>query len=424
MMLPPSQFGACYTPQGAATIDPALRETTMPRAPTVVIAPDSFKGSLDAPAVCAAIATGLRRVWPDVVVRARPMADGGEGTLDAVLAAVGPRGTRLFATVAGAAGDPLDAPYGLLAGDGAPVAVIEVATVVGITDAAGMRVPVSGRSTRGVGQLVRALLDRGVSRFMVGLGGSSTNDGGAGMLEALGLSLRDGDGRPVEPSPAGLAALARVDASGLGPRLATAGITIMSDVNNPLCGPRGATAIFGPQKGVRPDEVAALDATLARFALLAERAVGRQAAAQAGAGAAGGLGFALQLVGGRFASGAEVVADLIGLDAALAGADWAIAGEGRSDAQTMLGKAPLVVARRAARAGVPVTLLSGALDAASLGSIAPTFAGCFALPGGPATLEACVTGAAALLADRAEALARLFDAARRPGGGGAPRAGP
>jgi glycerate kinase len=421
-MMPPSQFGACYTPQGAATIEPAHRETTMPRAPTVVIAPDSFKGSLDAPAVCAAVASGLRRAWPDADVRARPMADGGEGTLDAVLAAVGAAGRRAHAGVVGAAGDVLDAPYGLLNGDGAPVAVIEVATIVGITDAAGMRAPVSARSTRGVGRLIRALCDRGIARFMIGLGGSSTNDGGAGLLEALGLAMRDARGQAVAPTPAGLAALARVDASQLDPRLATAEITIMSDVSNPLCGPRGATAIFGPQKGVRQDEVATLDATLARFGTLAEAAIGRTAAERPGAGAAGGLGFALQLIGGRFASGAEVVADLIGLDAALAGADWAIAGEGRSDAQTLLGKAPLVVARRAARAGVPVTLLSGAVDAAALPALAPTFAGCFALPGGPATLEACVGGAAALLADRAEALARLFDAARvRSQGGGLPR---
>ena len=380
----------------------------------VVIAPDSFKGSLEAPGVCAAIAAGLRRVWPDVDVRARPMADGGEGTLDAVLAAVGAAGRRLHEPVVGAAGDPLDAPYGLLNGSETPVAVIEIASIVGITDAAGMRVPVHARSTRGVGLLMRTLLDRGVTRFMIGLGGSSTNDGGAGLLAALGLVLQDGAGRPVEPAPRSLAAVARVDASALDARLAAAEITIMSDVNNPLCGSRGATAIFGPQKGVRPDEVAAIDATLARFAALAGAAVGRQVAEHPGAGAAGGLGFALQLVGGRFASGAEVVADLIGLDAALEGADWAIAGEGRSDTQTLLGKAPLVVAHRAARVGVPVTLLSGAIDASALPAIAPTFAGCFALPGGPATLDACVSGAATLLADRAEALARLFDAARIP----------
>jgi glycerate kinase len=383
-------------------------------APIVVIAPDSFKGSLDAPGVCAAIAAGLYRMWPDADVRARPMADGGEGTLDAVLAAVGPAGRRLHERAVGAAGDPLDAPYGLLAGTGAPVAVIEIASIVGITDAAGMRVPVDARSSRGAGMLMRALLDRGVTRFMIGLGGSSTNDGGAGLLEALGLVLQDGEGRPVEPTPRGLASIARVDGSRLDPRIPTTEITIMSDVSNPLCGTLGATAIFGPQKGVPTDEVAPVDATLARFAALAEAAVGRQVAERPGAGAAGGLGFALQLVGGRFASGAEVVADLIGLDAALDGADWAIAGEGRSDTQTLLGKAPLVVARRAARAGVPVTLLSGAIEPSAIPAIAPTFAGCFALPGGPSTLEACVAGAGVLLADRAEALARLFDAARIP----------
>lgn len=382
-----------------------------PHAPAVVIAPDSFKGSLDAPGVCEAVESGLRRVWPRADVRSRPMADGGEGTLAAVLAAVGAAGRREHERVVGAAGDPLDTPYGMVDRDGSPVAVIEIASVVGITDAAGMRVPVASRSTRGAGRLVRALLDRGVTRFMIGLGGSSTNDGGAGLLEALGLRFEDREGRPVEPTPEGLAALARVDPTGLDPRLAKAEITIMSDVNNPLCGTRGATAIFGPQKGVRAGEVATFDATVGRFAALVEDALGRRAAERPGAGAAGGLGFALQLVGGHFASGAEVVADLIGLDAALAGADWAIAGEGKSDAQTLLGKAPLVVARRAAQAGVPVTLLSGAIDASAIPALAPTFAGCFALPCGPATLEASVAGAAALLADRAEALARLFDSA-------------
>jgi len=385
-----------------------------PRPPSVVIAPDSFKGSLDAPGVCTAIAAGLHRVWPDADVRARPMADGGEGTLDAVLAAVGTEGQRLHERVVGAAGDPLDAPYGLLTGDGAPVAVIEIASIVGITDAAGMRVPVDARSSRGAGLLMRALLDRGVTRFMIGLGGSSTNDGGAGLLEALGIALQDGEGHPIEPTPRGLKSIVHVDASRLDPRVTATEITIMSDVSNPLCGARGATAIFGPQKGVRADEVAPIDATLARFAAHAEAAVGRQVAEHPGAGAAGGLGFALQLVGGRFASGAEVVADLIGLDAALDGADWAIAGEGRSDAQTLLGKAPLVVARRGARAGVPVTLLSGAIEPSAIPAIAPTFAGCFALPGGPSTLEACLAGTSVLLADRAEALARLFDAARNP----------
>jgi glycerate kinase len=247
---------------------------------------------------------------------------------------------------------------------------------------------------------------------MIGLGGSSTNDGGAGLLAALGLALRDPGGRACVPSPEGLANVAAVDADALDPRIRDCAITIMSDVNNPLAGERGATAIFGPQKGVQPSEVATIDAALARFAALAERAIGREAARLPGAGAAGGLGFALQLVGGRFASGAEVVADLVGLDAALARADWAITGEGRTDAQTLLGKTPFVVASRARKAGVAVSLLSGAIDPDALPKLARTFAGCFALPAGPATLERCVADAPTLLADRAEALARLIDGVR------------
>jgi glycerate kinase len=247
---------------------------------------------------------------------------------------------------------------------------------------------------------------------MIGLGGSSTNDGGAGLLGALGLALTDARGHPVAPTPDGLAALDGVDASKLDARLGEASITIMSDVNNPLCGTTGATAIFGPQKGVTADAIVRIDALIARFAEQAEHAVGRAVATQPGAGAAGGLGFALQLVGGRFASGAEVLADLVGLDAAMHRADWAITGEGRSDRQTLLGKAPLVVARHAQQAGVPVSLLSGAVDPQALPSLGDTFAGVFTLPPGPVTLEACLANAGDWLADRAEQMARLFAACR------------
>ena len=374
---------------------------------TVVIAPDSFKGSIPAEAAATAIATGLRRVWPDADLRLRPMADGGEGTLDAVLSR---GGTRRTARVAGASGAPLDAGFGLIDNDA--TAVIEIAQVVGLTDAAVAAVPVERRSTRGLGELVRLLLDAGVRNYLVGLGGSSTNDGGAGLLAALGLKLADAKGRDVDPTPAGLAALAEVDASVLDSRLAHAHITIMSDVDNPLCGERGATAIFGAQKGVRAESAAELDARLARFAALTERAVGRSAKDRPGAGAAGGLGFALQLLGGRLRSGAEVIADLLGLDAALQGADWLITGEGRSDRQTLLGKAPFIAARRAAAKGVPATLVSGAVDRDALPELGRVFAGCHSLAFGPATLEDCLANAAQLLADRAEQLALLFAAAR------------
>jgi glycerate kinase len=374
---------------------------------TVVIAPDSFKGSITADAAATAIATGLRRVWPDADLRLRPMADGGEGTLDAVLSH---GGTRRTARVAGVSGAPLDAGFGLIDNDA--TAVIEIAQVVGLTDAAVAAAPVERRSTRGLGELVRLLLDAGVRNYLVGLGGSSTNDGGAGLLAALGLKLADAKGRDVDPTPAGLAALAEVDASVLDSRLAHAHITIMSDVDNPLCGERGATAIFGAQKGVRAEAAAELDARLARFAALTERAVGRSAKDRPGAGAAGGLGFALQLLGGRLRSGAEVIADLLGLDAALEGADWLVTGEGRSDRQTLLGKAPFIAARRAAAKGVPATLVSGAVDRDALPELGRVFAGCHSLAFGPATLEDCLANAAQLLADRAEQLALLFAAAR------------
>ena len=374
--------------------------------PRIVIAPDSFKGSVSAPQAAAAIAAGLRRVWTDADLRLVPLADGGEGTLGAVLSAGGQRCT---ARVSGAAGAAIDADYGVLAAD---TAIVETAQVVSLTDPGGLTQAVERRSTRGVGELMQRLLDAGMRRIMVGLGGSSTNDGGAGLLAGLGLKLVDAKGQGVEPTPAGLATLAHVDASQLDPRLAQVRITIMSDVNNPLCGERGATAIFGPQKGVRPEAVAPIDARLAHFAALAEAALGQRAQDRPGAGAAGGLGFALLLLGGELRSGAEVVADLLGLDAALAGADWLITGEGRSDRQTLLGKTPLVAARRAALRGVPATLVSGGIDRAALPELSRHFAGCHSITFGPATLEACLADAAGLLADRAEQLARVFRAAR------------
>ena len=373
--------------------------------PVVVVAPNSYKGSVSATAAAAALSRGLARVWPDGERRICPMADGGEGTLDAIFSRGGRRGS---ARVSGASGTPIDAEFGLIEGDA--IAVIESAQVVGLTEANGIATAVEQRSTRGLGELVRTLLDAGIRKFMIGLGGSSTNDAGAGMLATLGVKLVDGKGRDVEPTPLGLKALAQVDASTLDPRMAEAQITIMSDVTNPLCGERGATAIFGPQKGVATERVAEIDATLARFAPLAERAIGRGVKDRPGAGAAGGLGFALLLLGGELRSGAEVVADLLGLDAALDGAHWLITGEGRTDRQTLLGKAPFVAARHAAARGVPVTLVSGSIDRSALAELRSRFTSCHALAFGPATLEECVANAPALLADTAEQLARLFQA--------------
>ncbi|MEK6424959.1 MAG: glycerate kinase [Burkholderia gladioli] len=372
-----------------------------PSAPVIVIAPDSFKGSLSAQQVSDAIAAGILRARPDAEVRTCPMADGGEGTLDAMLAHGGARRTL---AVKGASLASREGAAGLV---DTHTAIVETAEIVGITDPVGMAVPVETRSTRGMGEAIRQLLDGGVRTFFVALGGSSTNDAGAGLLAALGLRALDAEGREIEPTPERLAEIARLDASGLDPRLAETEFVGMSDVDNPLTGAHGATAIFGPQKGVRPEQVAQLDAALAHYADLAEMALGRQVRELPGAGAAGGLGFALHLLGARFEAGAEVVARQIGLDAALDGAHWLITGEGRSDGQTLHGKAPFVACRHAAAAGVPATLLSGGVDSAALPQLSEHFDGCFSPAPGPITLEVAIRDAARLLENEAEQLTRL-----------------
>ncbi|BEV15087.1 glycerate kinase [Herbaspirillum sp. DW155] len=375
------------------------------RAPVVVIAPDSFKGSLSAEEVAAAIGAGVQAAIPDAEIRLCPIADGGEGTLDALMHA---GGERMTVDCRNAAGQQSSAPVGILK-DGS--AVVESAAIVGLTDAAGTAVSVGQRTTLGVGDAIRQLLDRGSRRFLVALGGSSTNDGGAGLLAALGVKLLDACGEIVPPVPAQLQRVARVDASGLDPRIKEAHFVAMSDVDNPLCGDEGATAVFGPQKGVAPDQVALLDEALRHFADVLEQALGRHAASQPGAGAAGGLGYALLMLGAQFRSGAETVADHIGLDEALAGADWLITGEGRSDAQTLHGKAPFIASQRARRAGVPTTLLSGGIDRTSLEKLQGSFAGCFSITFGPMSLQEAIAQAPGLLKDSGEQLARLWQRA-------------
>jgi glycerate kinase len=370
-------------------------------APVVVIAPDSFKGSLGAEQVAQAIASGVARARPDVIVRICPMADGGEGTLDAMLTG---GGERRVLSVRGAAGPMREAATGLT-GDGS--AIVETAEIVGITDPVGMGVPVEARSSRGMGEAIRALLDLGVRRFFVALGGSSTNDGGAGLLAGLGMKLFDAQGEELEPTPEQLARLARIDVSQLDARLADTTFVGMSDVDNPLTGEHGATAIFGPQKGVKPEQITSVDAALARFADLLEPALQRTARNLPGAGAAGGLGFALHMLGAQFEPGAETVARQIGLDVALEGADWLITGEGRSDVQTLHGKAPFIACAHARALGVPATLLSGAVDSSALPRLAEHFSGCFSPAPGPITLEVAIRDAAQLLANEAEQLTRL-----------------
>lgn len=376
----------------------------------IVLAPDSFKGSLTSDEVCRAIETGLRRVLPNAEIVHRPMADGGEGTLDAVLSA-SKESRRKQALVRNAAGQSAEVAYALIRHGIYEAAVIEVAQVVGITDSSNMAVPVGARSSYGVGELLRLLIDEGIRHFFIGLGGTSTNDGGAGLLSALGVKFVSSTRKPIEPTPDGLATLISVDVTALDPRLTDCTITLLSDVNNPLCGDMGATAIFGPQKGVSANEISRIDGVIENYASRLEAALQRSAKDQPGAGAAGGLGYALQLVGAKFASGAETVAELIALKEACAGADWLITGEGRSDVQTLLGKTPFSAAQIARKYGakhLQATLLSGGIDPAALASLNDVFnGGCFSLVPGPISLDQAVIRGAEFLSNAAEQLARL-----------------
>ena len=379
----------------------------------IVLAPDSFKGSLSAESVCDALQTGLKRVLPAAEIVRRPMADGGEGTLDAVVTALASSGgaRRKQALVKNAAGQSAEAAYALIKHGIYEAAVIEVAQIVGIEDAHNMAIPVADRSSYGVGELIRLLLTEGIRHFFVGLGGTSSNDGGAGLLAALGVKFTGTFRREIAPSPNGLAKLISVDVTGLDARLADCEITLLSDVNNPLTGERGATAIFGPQKGVAMHDVAKLDAVIDAYASRLEAALQRHAKDKPGAGAAGGLGYALQLLGAKFESGAQTVARLTGLADACKGADWLITGEGRSDAQTLLGKTPFAaaqIAREYGNAGLKATLLSGGVDATALAALNETFnGGCFSIVPGPMALDQAVIRAPELLANAAEQIARI-----------------
>jgi glycerate kinase len=262
-----------------------------------------------------------------------------------------------------------------------------------------------------VGELVRLLLAEGIRHFFIGLGGTSTNDGGAGLLAALGVKFTGTFRREIEPTPNGLTKLISVDVTALDPRLAECEITLLSDVNNGLIGERGATAIFGPQKGVAAADVARVDSVLEAYAERLEAALQRSAKDKPGAGAAGGLGYALQLVGAKFESGAQTVARLIGLADACRGADWLITGEGRSDAQTLLGKTPFAAAKIAREQGnkaLKSTLISGGVDGTALAELNSVFnGGCFSIVPGPMTLDQAVIRAPELIANAAEQIARI-----------------
>jgi glycerate 2-kinase len=322
----------------------------------VVVAPDKFKGSATAAEAAAALAAGLRSARRDLEVVELPVADGGDGTVAAALAA----GFVPARTVAeGPVGQPLETTFGLSDG----TAVIELADVAGLR-----RLPASGpeplrASTYGVGQVIAAAMDSGATTIVLGIGGSASTDGGAGMVQALGVRLTDGRDHDLGRGGGALAELAAIDPAGLDRRIAASRLRVACDVENPLLGPSGAAAVFAPQKGASPRDVAVLEHALARWAALTQSATGRDFAGEPGAGAAGGTGFAaLAYLGARLVPGADLVLDMIGFERALTGAGLVVTGEGSLDRQTLGGKAPVGVARAAAKHGIPAIVVAGRIE--------------------------------------------------------------
>jgi glycerate kinase len=348
----------------------------------IVAAPAAFKGSLSPAEAATAMIEGARRAAPDADLIALPVADGGEGTVAALVAATG--GHLLRRQVTGPLGDPVEAEFGLLPTDVIPsfaqqseesrrratprsaataTAVIEMASAAGLSLVPqGLRDP-RVTTTRGLGELIVAALDAGCRRLIVGIGGSASNDGGAGMAQVLGARLLDAGGRALPPGGAALARLARIDVSRLDPRLAQCETVVACDVDNPLIGPQGASAVYGPQKGATPEMVAELDAALSHYAAIIARDLGKQVADRPGAGAAGGLGAGLMaFLDAEARPGVDVVLEAMRFRERIAGADLILTGEGRLDAQTLRGKAVAGVSRIARETGIPVIALAGRID--------------------------------------------------------------
>lgn len=324
----------------------------------IVIAPDSYKESLSAMEVANAIEAGFREIYPNAEYVKMPVADGGEGTVDAMVAATG--GHKISVSVTGPTGKPVMAELGLIHQHSA---VIEMAAASGLElISAAERNPLI-TTTYGTGEMIRAALDLGVKRFIIGIGGSATNDGGAGMLQALGYRLLDQHGRDIPRGGACLSDLATIDISSADPRLQDCQFKVACDVTNPLTGPMGAAQVFGPQKGADAAMVALLDENLKHYARIVTQELGADVEFVPGAGAAGGMGAALlAFMKAELHSGIDIVLAALGLESIIADADLVITGEGRLDSQTINGKVPVGVARLAKRHGKPVIAIAGSLS--------------------------------------------------------------
>ncbi|MEI7057193.1 glycerate kinase [Nocardioides sp. CCNWLW239] len=376
----------------------------------VVIAPDSFKGSCESPAAAAAIAAGWQRGAPGWETVCLPVADGGEGTLHALVGALGGRIVRH--TVTGPLGQPVGAELGLIPAvepGGRVTGVVEMASASGLHLVDPTPASAAAATSYGTGELIRAALDAGAERILLTLGGSATTDGGVGMAQALGVRFSSSSGALIAPGGAGLHDVAAVDLSAAHPGLARCEVIAACDVDNPLHGPRGAAHVFGPQKGADEATVRTLDDGLRR---LAEACGSLADPATPGAGAAGGLGYAaLAFLGADLRSGFDLVADAVGLASAIAGADLVITGEGRLDTQSLGGKTPVGVMRLARAQNVPVVVIAGDVSQGADDAIAAGMTAVFSTAPGPGSLQEALGRVEEDLARTAESIARLWSAA-------------
>lgn len=371
----------------------------------IVVAPDSYKGSLSAARVAAAIEKGILLVFPEAKVHKIPIADGGEGTVDALVTATS--GRIICQQVLDPLGNPVNAIWGIL-GDG-ETAVIEMAAASGLT-----LVPKEKRDPRitttyGTGQLIKAALDEGIHKFIIGIGGSATNDGGAGMIQALGAKFLDAAGNELPYGGSALAKLASIDLSGVDPRLNAASILVACDVDNPLCGSRGASAVYGSQKGATPEMVDELDTALKHYARIARKITNKDIAELPGAGAAGGLGAGLLFfTSAQLRPGVEIVLEATNFVNIVKEANLVITGEGNTDFQTSFGKAPVGVAKIAKQFSVPTVCLSGGLGTEHEQVLNHGIDAIMSIVPQPMSLDECVSSAAKLVEAASARVCRLI----------------
>lgn len=371
----------------------------------ILVAPNAFKGSLSAKRVGELICEALKKEIPHVSIEMIPMADGGEGTIESLLFAYRDQSDLVEIQVTGSHGKTIQTHYGVL--KHLDTAVIEVASIVGLSLLTEEERKPLELGTYGVGESIRQILDAGFRRLIIGLGGTATNDGGIGMLQGLGVKFYDRHGNPLPPFASSLNRVAFIDFDSLDPRIKETEISLASDVTNPLCGPNGASYVYGPQKGVMQDQLKEMDQAMASYANVIEQHLQQSFQHQAGAGAAGGLGFAFLCIGAKLESGFSVISKALHLDQKIKAASWVITGEGKTDQQTLCGKLPYSIAERAKKFGVPTILISGSLE----GELEPfyrIFRSMHAIANGPITLEESMENIEYLIYHKTRNLARLL----------------